>query len=366
MGFAYLSVHGKVYSGNNIDNLPEFLASPYNFLSVDRQLLYNTKVPFSMTMLTLDPKAAKPYHLTVISPNYYLYIELTKDEYELQVLNRGQHLHNTFEIVYTRNGDFFQQIEARRYKYTARSCCILNRNIRHTEEYTGAFSTVTLSLTAEFLRDLFADPYDSYFPESTSSWQQNEELKQFFSAELQENDLARKTYLNFVPIYEMTDDNDEIHAVFDKLAEYIIVPAPGCSFLFRGLVCKMLDQLSNRDRYSTDLINLGTEAESEAFSKITQLMEETHGRISRSELTQKLSYSGHYLNRVTQKYTGMSIFKYGSYFTMKHAAWLLTHSDLTISEIATELGFTDRTHFYQLFRKEFDETPKQYRQKHRH
>lgn len=361
MGYFYLSTHGKVYEANMPENVPEILASPYNFLSEDLQSLYNTSVPFSMTMLTLNPNSEKPYQLTIISPDYYLYLELYREEYTSQVLNRGQHQHNTYEIVYTRSGEFFQQIEARRCKYTPRSCCLLNRNIRHTEEYTSAFSTVTLSLSTDFLRNLTADPYDRYFPYPTSSWHQNIDFKQFFTTELNTDEQFRKSYLSFFPTYEITDENDPIHNIFDRLAGYLMNPSPGSSFLFRGDVCEMFECLCNQKRYSTNLINPGTEAESELFSKITQLMEETYGRISRAELTEKLNYSGHYLNRLVHKYSGMSIFKYGNYFTMQRAAWLLRHSDLTISEIADQLKFTDRTHFYRLFSKEFGETPKQFR-----
>lgn len=360
MSYALLCNHDQVYCGNTKEDVPEFSALPYNYVSQEEQRLYNINIPFSMTMITLDPLAEIPYHITVISPDSYMYVELNQDEYKQQVLNRGQHMHNTYEIVYTRDGEFFQQIEARRYKYTARSCCLLNRDIRHKEEYTSAFSTVTLSLSPEFLKDLFADPYDRFFSTKSFSWQDNEELRQFFNTELNKTDERRKSYLNFSPTYEPTASNDYIHDIFDQLAQCIIAPAPGNSFLFRALICQMLDQLSDRTRYSTKLINLGTKTEARIFSKITQLMEKSNGRISRAELTESLNYSGVYLNQIVNKYTGMSIFQYGSYFAMKRAAWLLTHGGMTATQICTELGFTDRTHFYKLFRDEFGVTPKQY------
>lgn len=363
MGHFYLSTHDKVYEGDTRGNDSESITSPYNFLNPNQQTFYYTNAPFSMTMVTLEPHADRPYQFTILSPGFYLYLELEQDEYTAQVLNRGQHQHNTYEIVYTRSGEYFQQIEARRHKYPPRSCCLLNRNIRHTEEYTTAFSTVTLSLSQEFLKNLTSDPFDLYFPDSTSSWQQNEEFQQFFTTELNADVKHRKSYLCFFPNYDITDETDPIHAIFDQLAGYIVNPQPGSSFLFRGLVCQMFEHLCNREQYSTNLINLGTEAESELFAQITLLMEETYGRISRTELTEKLNYSGHYLNRLVHKYSGMSIFNYGKYYTMQRAAFLLLHSDLTVSEIADQLGFTDRTHFYRLFNKEFGETPKQFRKR---
>ncbi len=362
MGYAFYSSKGRTYSGPTTGISTDSILSPYNFVTQEEQSLYQTNTPFSITLTSIDPAAPIPYRLTVLSPDYYLYTELEQDEYKRNVLNRGQHMHNTYEIEYTRQGDFFQQIEARRYKYTARSCCLLNRNIRHREEFDSAYSTVILSLSYEFLKSLFADPFDLYFPGGDASWKENAELKSFFDIELQNSLRDRKSFLNFTPVYEQTESNDVIHEIFDRLTQLALSPAPGSSHSFRALICQLLAQLSDPQRYSTALINLGTETESRIFSQITELVEQTHGRISRTELTDRLNYSGNYLNRIVRKYSGMNISQYGNYFAMQQASRRLLQSERSISEICAELGFTDRTHFYALFREEFGMTPKEYRQ----
>ena len=362
MGYALFSSTGRIYSGPNTGISPDSILSPYNFVSAEEHSLYQTSTPFSITLTSIDPSSPLPYRLTVLSPGYYMYTELEQDEYKRDVLNRGQHMHNTYEIEYTRQGEFFQQIEARRYKYTARSCCLLNRNIRHKEEYDSAHSTVILSLSYEFLKSLFDDPLDLWFPEADTAWKDKAELIAFFDIEMQNSLRERKSFLNFTPVYEQTESNDIIHDIFDHLTQLAISPAPGSSHLFRALICQLLAQLGDPQRYSTAMINLGTETESRIFSQITELVEETHGRISRKELTDRLNYSGNYLNRIVLKYSGMNISQYGNYFAMQQASRRLLQSDHSVSEICAELGFTDRTHFYELFRQEFGVTPKEYRE----
>ena len=361
MGYAIYSSKGKKYSGPNTGISPEEISSPYNFVTADEQSLYQTSTLFSITLTSIDPKAEIPYRFTVISPEYYLYTELGQDEYKRDVLNRSQHMHNTYEIEYTREGEFFQQIEARRYKYTARSCCLLNRNIRHKEEYESAFSTVILSLSYAFLKSLFEDPLDPWFPKADSTWKENMELKEFFDIEMQDSLRERKSFLTFTPIYEQREENDHIHDIFDRLTKMALLPEPGSTHLFRAEICRLLAELSDRQRYTTALINLGTETESRIFSQITHLVEQSHGRISRTELTERLNYSGNYLNRIVRKYSGMNISQYGNYFAMQQASRLLLQSDRSISEICADLGFSDRTHFYELFRQQFGVTPKDYR-----
>ena len=47
---------------------------------------------------------------------------------------------------------------------------------------------------------------------------------------------------------------------------------------------------------------------------------------------------------------------------MKQAAFLLTNSDISISEVASSVGFANYSFFYSLFKKEFGMTPGKYRE----
>lgn len=365
MSYYYVAIGDTIYSTHNSISRTESIPSPYNFLTEDIHNLHVISVPFSLTLTTVTPDSPTPFRLTILSPMHYMYTELSQPEYEHLVLNRPPHQHNTYEIVYTREGEFFQQIEAKRYKYTARSCCLLNRNIRHKEEYTSAFSLINLSISADFLKGILAMEQENPLFHGSLLWRNNEELKQFFSSEFHDQSQSRKSFINFIPTPQTLEDQDVIHDILDQLAHIMVSPEPGDLFLFQSLICKILFQLTNRQRYSTTPINLGTEAEDRIFAQITQLMESTKGRISRSELSEQLNYSGDYLNKIVNKYTGMSIFQYGNSHTMQHVAWLLIHSDQTVSQIISDLGFTDRTHFYQLFQKEYGETPRQFRLRNR-
>lgn len=97
------------------------------------------------------------------------------------------------------------------------------------------------------------------------------------------------------------------------------------------------------------------------FSHICHLLEDTDGRISRSELEQILNYSGNYLNTIVKKYTHKCLFDYGQTFCMKKAATLLKETTSSISEIMEELHFTNTTHFYKCFKEHYHMTPNQFR-----
>lgn len=130
-----------------------------------------------------------------------------------------------------------------------------------------------------------------------------------------------------------------------------------------GCLSKSLCYFIAHEHYLTKSTQLGTKAEGKLFAEITHLMEETNGRINRSQLSARLNYSGNYINHIVKKYTGLNTFEYGVSFTMQKAAWMLIHSTKTVSSIISELGFSDRTHFYNQFQKEYGMTPREYRKK---
>ena len=56
-------------------------------------------------------------------------------------------------------------------------------------------------------------------------------------------------------------------------------------------------------------------------------------------MEKKFSYSGDYLYKTVEKYTGLSLYEYSTKFTMEKAEGLLLDSDLTIAEIMEDLGY---------------------------
>lgn len=60
-----------------------------------------------------------------------------------------------------------------------------------------------------------------------------------------------------------------------------------------------------------------------------------------------------------------SLFDYSMVFTMSYAANQLVTTDKSAAEIASDLKFSNRTHFYKLFRQHFGVTPGEYRELHR-
>lgn len=83
--------------------------------------------------------------------------------------------------------------------------------------------------------------------------------------------------------------------------------------------------------------------------------------MTKLQLAEMLNYNSEHINRVFKKHYGYSIPEYNKMICLKHAAQMLCDTDHHIHKICKQLGFTNRTHFYNLFEQEYGCTPADYR-----
>ena len=86
---------------------------------------------------------------------------------------------------------------------------------------------------------------------------------------------------------------------------------------------------------------------------------------SPAEYAAQLNLSLSYLNEAIKKTTGQPVSYWIQYEIMLEAKRLLYHSDLSIKEIAYQLGYEDHTYFSRLFRKTVQITPGTFRNQYR-
>ena len=86
-------------------------------------------------------------------------------------------------------------------------------------------------------------------------------------------------------------------------------------------------------------------------------------KISISELANKSFYSPQYFSRAFKQCYGKTLTEYIIEERMKKAMELLKESDMSVEHIAHEVGYTDRSRFYKVFKRAIGITPGEYRRK---
>lgn len=323
---------------------------------------YQLYTPFTLQFSTYHPDDPEQRLLfTSMSPDKIIYSSSSAEEIE-KYLSGGLHQHDFFELLFVVDGTLYQNIENHRHLYTPGSCCLLNKNVRHKEEYSTDFRVIFFQFSEDFIQKMFAALSMNYFEIEQQHVQT--QMEQFLQQNIFPGESMEKNYIDFIPTQNAQWTVQNIHSIFEQITTELLSPQLGSSALITALFFKLFHLLNQSEYYQTTPVRIGTDTENRLFQKITQRMEKTNGRMSRSALEKEFHYSGDYLNKIVKKYTGMTIYDYGITFCMKKATELLLHSDLPTTEIALSLGFNNRTQFYKVFRNTFSVTPSEYRKLH--
>lgn len=97
-----------------------------------------------------------------------------------------------------------------------------------------------------------------------------------------------------------------------------------------------------------------------------QNLQQEHGLPSVKYFADKVCLSSNYFGDLIKKETGKSPQEYIHFKLIERAKNRILHSDLSMSEIAYELGFRYPQHFGRLFKKSTGLTPNEYRAKEEH
>lgn len=78
-------------------------------------------------------------------------------------------------------------------------------------------------------------------------------------------------------------------------------------------------------------------------------------------IAKRVGVSPYHLCRVFREYTGLAVHQYLRQLRIRHGLERVCESEVPLSRIAVELGFTHHSHFTSAFRRDFEITPSQLR-----
>ncbi len=351
-----ITVNAQQIAGNQrYEDIIAFHNSEYSDVFVQESL-----VPFFLMRMSVEAFHPDKTSFSLYTPESELFVPSAG-----KIKGRGvksQHQHNCFEFTYVLEGDMYQIVEGKRYYYPPGSCCLMNRYTLHTEEFSSDYTCFFLSISPAFVYDLMNNGRPLLFPGEQVLY--NNLVFDFFKQNLEDSNVDRKDFLDFVPKITQTEQESLVHQIFDDLVRTLKTPNYGASFHLLELLSRLIGILGDPNCYNGVHVTTQSNVESLLFSRINRILNQRHGRVTNSELAELLNYNGSYLGRIVKRYTGKSLFDYSMTFTMEYVCDQLLHSQKTTAQIASELHFSNLTHFYRLFKEQLGVTPKEYRKAH--
>lgn len=323
---------------------------------------YQIRAPFQITYEYCSGNGDEDYiNFITLSPEQNSYGQERSTFHSYVFQNGPSHFHDYYEFMLVLNGEIVQRIEGHDHIYQTGSCCLINRSLFHKEDFCTAGSILFIGISAAMMTDLLDAPANAYFRDEHMI--ADNALLQFIQDDL--HSPGRKAYLDFIPLTTPDKYADYFGQITKALIDALLSPRFGSSNIIRGVLCQLFQYLSSTERYQVSIVGPGNSKDFQLFTKINNLIEQHQGRITRSELEQVLNYNADYMNRIVKKYTGMNLFHFCITFRLREAGTMLTRTNKPISQIVADLGFTNRTHFYSLFKQQYQVTPQEYRKNYR-
>ena len=131
----------------------------------DFSRFYHMDVPFQLTLEYCNGPDPKDYVniVTLSATKAVMYQESLLQKNNSYTKN-APHFHDFFEFVFVLEGNIIQKIEGKEYHYTAGSCCLINRNLRHMEYYHEKSRVLFIGLSPDMITELFDSAQNPLFP----------------------------------------------------------------------------------------------------------------------------------------------------------------------------------------------------------
>ena len=101
--------------------------------------------------------------------------------------------------------------------------------------------------------------------------------------------------------------------------------------------------------------------EEQILIKILRYIDENYKNGSLTELAKDLHYDFFWLSREIKKQTGKTYTELVQEKRLAQACFLLKNTDITISDIAIQVGYDNISYFHRIFKNRFNMSPKSYR-----
>ncbi len=295
-------------------------------------------------------------NILMLSPEQSFFYRIDSGSSVNKFNARQPHRHNFFELMIILDGEISQQIEGNDYLYRAGACCVINRNIKHREKFHGSARVLFIGMSAEFISQLISEQTEFYFQNENFN---GNSVFDFLKDNMESEEM--KNYLDIFPSFQNQHSIVKLRTFSDYLLRLMMFPTLGATYGIKNAICSLFSYLNDKNSFHATPVRLHTGSDLLLFSRVSHLLEDTDGCLTRADLAALLNYSGNYINTVVKRYSGKCLYDYSLTFSLKKAAELIRNSDSSISSIATGLNFSNRTHFYHLFKRRYGVTPGEYR-----
>jgi AraC-like DNA-binding protein/mannose-6-phosphate isomerase-like protein (cupin superfamily) len=255
------------------------------------------------------------------------------------------HTHEYLELAYIVSGTFRQRILGKDIVFRQGDLCLIDKNCLHQDYLnTGSACILFIGIANEMFDSIISNPAAD---ERIISFLQTALLKQ--------KNLWQ--YLHFKP---KDPSSSKIEEYLLALMHELIHHDKASSYICHGLMMRIFTLLSSG--YD---ISLSSKMQRKMnwilYEEIISYIKQNYRDISIKQLSEHFHFHEDYFNRMLKSKTGMTYIQYVQNLRLKEAERLLRHTSLTIDEIVSKVGYSNKGYFYKIFVEKNHMTPDKFR-----
>lgn len=244
------------------------------------------------------------------------------------------HWHESLEILFILKGNVNIVIDDTLYNLKQEDVIVINMNEIHTVSADGDNMILALQIPIDFIKYHYEDIENIKFCNSGFLEDENRDIV------------------------------DEIRHILAKTMWAYSKEEEGCEVKIQALVLELIYILCRDFKEKNSLNNKSSNKYSERVKRIIEFIDKNYKEeISLSSLAEREYLSSAYLSKFFSRYMGKNFHGYLSSIRLEHAVKDLIYTDLSITEIAFNNGFSNEKTFFNLFKENYGQTPNSYRKK---
>lgn len=250
------------------------------------------------------------------------------------------HYHREIELLLILDGELDVNIEDECIKLQSGDIALIGaRQLHRDRSLGGPLNYIVLQFDLEQFIDQSSMPYMRFFSETKNPLSRANYI-------FQENPAARAEAADSIRtvLHEVTTKQNGYELAVSMLIKKLLL------LLIRGDSRKVLADHEDFDR-------------ARLRGVIDYVEEHLEGRIQVEEVSKLANMSYYYFVKFFKKAIGLSFTEYVNYRKIKWAERILLTKDLSVSEVGDRIGMPNMAHFYKMFKKYNDCSPKQFQKR---
>ncbi|MEH7495670.1 AraC family transcriptional regulator, partial [Neobacillus niacini] len=254
-----------------------------------------------------------------------------------------KHKHDYIEIVYVLEGSFIQEIKGRQIVLNKGDLCILDRNVVHSSlPLSETDVVVNIILTPEFFDGIFMHLL------SDDNYISNFIINSLYSKSKEQNFL----------IHHVKDDSIIKIILENLLLEYFSTEVKSPAAI-NGYLLILFTELSREIIHSSGA--LIKDEQHKVKERILTYIRNRYKDTNLKEMADCFHFHPSYLSSLVKREFGKNLKDLLTEVRMSEASKLLKNTDMTIENIVYEVGYSNFSYFYKVFKKTYGMTPNQYK-----